>query len=376
MPVLLRQRKGKIAMRKRTHKKHRAGGAILTLLCASAAVWGAFNLLSGEQSPPGDLKGLEAAPPYAEDHKIMPGHETALDSPTKEYRVARDLPVNSSNVILIQAGNGGVLFEKNSAEKIYPASLSKIMTAIVALENLSDLSESILLNEEIYSGLHTENASVAGFTAGESVRAIDLLYGLMLPSGAECGIALADRVAGSESAFVGLMNGKARELGMNDTHFANTSGLHDVGHYSTAEDIAALLQYAIKNDIFYKIFTSARHSTPPTNKHENGLTFYSTLFSNIDNADFDGGSILGGKTGYTGEAGRCLASLAEKYGERFILVTCGAPGAEQPQGAPGAGRALGAPGGSSRGLQDDGWAQRLHIADAFAVYAAIAETAP
>lgn len=237
------------------------------------------------------------------------------------------------------------LYDKDSAAKIYPASMTKIMTAVVLLENLNDLNEVIVLKEKMYSGIYEANAMTAGFLPDEEVRAIDLLYGLLLPSGAECAIGLAEHVAGSESAFANLMNEKAWELGMNGTHFVNATGLHDAEHYSTVGDISVLLQYAIDNGTFYEIFTASSYSSRPTNLHQNGVTFYSTLFSNMDSADFDRGSILGGKTGYTDEAGQCLASLAEKDGERFILVTCGAPG--------------------------DYRIQKLHIDDTFTVYAAI-----
>jgi D-alanyl-D-alanine carboxypeptidase (penicillin-binding protein 5/6) len=324
-------------MRVRTyHKKKRRGRAgfmILTLICALIVIWGISDLVFDS------LYRTEAEEQAEEDSG------QAEEAPVKKYQIAHDLPVNSSNAILIRADNGDVLFDKNGEERIYPASMSKIMTAIVALENLRDLNEYIALNAEMYSRLYNAHASLAGFAAGERVRAIDLLYGLMLPSGAECGIGLADHIAGSESAFVDLMNDKALELGMNGTHFVNTSGLHDPQHYSTVSDMALLLRYALNNSVFYDIFTSAGHSVPPTNKQEEGLTFYSTLFANIDTPDFPDGFILGGKTGYTEEAGQCLASLAEKDGTRFILVTCGAYG--------------------------DHRTRKLHIDDAFAVYAAI-----
>ena len=122
-------------------------------------------------------------------------------------------------------------------------------------------------------------------------------------------------------------------------------GLHDARHFSTVRDIAVLLRYALGNDSFYQIFSSAWHSCQPTNLHPEGISFSSTLFSRIGSGDFSGGAILGGKTGYTNEAGLCLASLAVKDGGRFILVTSGAPGDYQTQD--------------------------LHIDDALTVYSAI-----
>src|SRR5699024_6501471 len=130
----------------------------------------------------------------------------------------------------------------SSDEKIYPASLTKIMTAIVAIENLPDLDEQIYLSEDMFEKLYSENASMAGFLPNEKVAAIDLIYGALLPSGAESCIGLADAIAGSEKSFVKLMNEKAEELGMNDTHFTNSTGLHDRNHYTTVNDIAKLLK--------------------------------------------------------------------------------------------------------------------------------------
>jgi len=248
-------------------------------------------------------------------------------------RPFQNIIINSSNAILIQLDKNGnqTLFDKGGEEKIYPASMTKIMTAIVALENIKDLDTKITLNKKIFTDMYNCNSAVAGFLEGETVRAIDLLYGLMLPSGGECSIGLAECVSESERAFVDLMNKKTAQINMINTHFTNSTGLHNQNHYSTANDIAALLEYALKNDTFCKLITTARYSTMPTNRHPDGITFYSTLFSKMDKPDFSGGVILGGKTGYTPEAGQCLASLSEKDGKQFILVTCGAPGDSKTQ---------------------------------------------
>lgn len=234
--------------------------------------------------------------------------------------------VNSSHVVLMSANGGKVIGEINGEEQIYPASLTKIMTVIVAIEELDDLEEKIMLDADIFPELYAGDATQAGFQAGEAVRAIDLLYGAILPSGAECCIGLADEIAGSEDAFVELMNKKAQKIGMENTHFCDTTGLHDPNHYSTAYDMAVLLKYAIRNDTFRGIIETSRHSTGVTNVHPDGITYYSTLFKNLNDPTVTGGKILGGKTGYTNEAGLCLASFAEIEGREYILVTAGAPG--------------------------------------------------
>ena len=234
--------------------------------------------------------------------------------------------INSPYAVLMQAKGGKVIGNMKADDRIYPASMTKIMTVIVAIENLDDLDQEITLTNEMFEGLYEQDATQAGFQPGEVVRAIDLLYGAMLPSGAECCNALADTIGGSEEGFMDLMNKKAEKLGMDGTHFCDTTGLHDPDHYSTVRDIAILLKYSLRNDTFREIIESARHSSGVTNIHPDGITYYSTLFKNLSDTSVTGGEILGGKTGYTDEAGLCLASFAVIDGREYILVTAGAAG--------------------------------------------------
>ena len=232
--------------------------------------------------------------------------------------------VNSSNVVLMDVKSGKVIGEMKGEDRIYPASMTKIMTAIVALEAFSDLDREITLSEDIFYALDGQDATQAGFQPGESVRIRDLVYGVILPSGAECCLALANEVSGAEADFVEKMNAKAKSIGMKNTHFVDCTGLHDPEHYSTAYDIALLLKYALHNDTFRDVIESHFHSTPGTNVHPDGITYYSTMFKNMSDTSVTGGEILGGKTGYTSEAGHCLASFAQIYDREYILVTAGA----------------------------------------------------
>lgn len=232
----------------------------------------------------------------------------------------------SPNAVLMDAGTGAILAEKNSDETIYPASLTKIMTVLLAVEACPDLDEKITVPEDIFASLQAQGASMAGFAAGETVSVRDLLYGALLPSGAECCETLARRVSGSEEAFAALMNQKAQELGMAHTHFCNSTGLHDEAHVSTVQDLAVLLRAALQNETFREIFTAERHTVQPTEQHPQGVTFHSSFLSKLDGSEVRGGNILGGKTGYTSEAGLCLASAAEIHGREYIFVTAGAPG--------------------------------------------------
>lgn len=270
---------------------------------------------------------------FLQDHVIYKSNQQ-IESPIKnqETRIYEEFneittdDLYSSNAILISLDDNEILLDKSSDEKIYPASLTKIMTAIVAIENLPDLDEQIYLSEDMFEKLYSENASMAGFLPNEKVAAIDLIYGALLPSGAESCIGLADAIAGSEKSFVKLMNEKAEELGMNDTHFTNSTGLHDRNHYTTVNDIAKLLKYALQNDIFREVYTSKRHTTKATNLRSDGITFQSTMFRKMKTDNVNNGTIKGGKTGYTEEAKLCLASLAEIDGKEYILVTANADG--------------------------------------------------
>ena len=270
---------------------------------------------------------------------IILGHNFGLDTNVIDFindirkPTVKELDIsgiNSPYAVLMQVRGGRVIGEINGEEQMYPASMTKIMTTIVAIENLKDLDQEITLTNEMFEGLYEQDATQAGFQPGETVRAIDLLYGVMLPSGAECCIALADTIAGSEADFVTMMNEKATKLGMTGTNFCDTTGLHDANHYSTAKDIAVLLKYALKDDTFREIIESPYHSTPGTNIHPDGITFYSTMFKNLSDTAVTDGQIMGGKTGYTGEAGHCLASFAEIDGTEYILVTGGASGTGIP----------------------------------------------
>ncbi|MGE8035666.1 MULTISPECIES: D-alanyl-D-alanine carboxypeptidase family protein [unclassified Lysinibacillus] len=240
-----------------------------------------------------------------------------------------DVDLRSSNAILVNLDENKVLLDKNSEEIIYPASLTKMMTVLVAIEHIKNLQDDVVLPREIFNDLYKENASVAGFLPNEKLTLKDLLYGSMLPSGAEATIGLAKYVAGSEREFVKLMNDKAKKLGMENTHFMNTTGLHHPDHFTTVKDLSLLLQYALKDNEFRNVYTAERYFIRPTNLHPEGIVLTNKMFHNMNSSALPRGEILGGKTGYTEEAALCLASLAKINGQEYILVTVGAEGSSQ-----------------------------------------------
>lgn len=230
--------------------------------------------------------------------------------------------VYSTNFVMIESQSGEVLYEQGKDEVIYPASMTKIMTLLIAIENIDDYDTFVTLDASIFTGLQEANASVAGFRINERVTIRDLLYGILLPSGADACVAIANYVAGDEDAYVELMNAKAVELGMEQTTFLNTTGLHLPGHVSSVNDIAKLLQFALKNPVFKAIFESKSYTTTPSNVHPNGIYLTSTTFNASDTSM---SYLLGGKTGFTFEAGLCLASAASQEGMDLVLVTAHAP---------------------------------------------------
>ena len=230
----------------------------------------------------------------------------------------------SNEAILIDAQTGEVIDELNADTCAFPASVTKMMTLLISCENLTDYDEVTPLPREIYDTLYYADLSTAGYECGEPITVNDLLYGLQLRSGAECCLGLANKIAGSEAAFVEMMNTRAQELGMTGTHFTNCTGLHNENHYSTVSDMAQLLQAGLKNEKFREVFSTSMYTSTPTTYHPGGMTIYSTFSQTLSSMDFEGGTFIGGKTGYTSEAGQCLASAATIDGHEFILVTFGA----------------------------------------------------
>ena len=237
----------------------------------------------------------------------------------------------SESAVLLDLDTGKIAAQKKSQEKIYPASLTKMMTVLLVLENGEDLDKQVRLSEDIFPDVYEEGIWMAGFLPGEHATVRDLLYGAMLPSGGECCKALAKEVAGSEEKFADLMNEKAEELGMKHTHFVNSTGLQDKKHYTTVKDLARLLEYAWKNGDFQAIFTKKSYTVPPTDGHPEGFTFYSLMFQEMEQSGITSDYILGGKTGYTSEAGLCLASVGTAGDKTYALVTAKADGSHDTQ---------------------------------------------
>lgn len=227
--------------------------------------------------------------------------------------------IQSRCAILVDSKTNTVIAETASNDIIYPASMTKVMTVIIACENVSDFSVKYQMKAEQIRKAANQGASMAGFWAGDLVTIKDLLYGTILPSGAEAAYALADYVAGSEEKYAALMNKKAHEIGMTLTNFTNVTGLHSDDHYSTVRDIAIMMEYAMNIPMVKEVMSAVTYTTT------HGKNLKSVVFNKTDykHQQYDNGVIMvAGKSGYTPEAAYCLATYYEdRSGNRYILVT-------------------------------------------------------
>ena len=232
--------------------------------------------------------------------------------------------IKAEAAILIDASNGHVLFEKNSAEKKFPASTTKIMTALVTLDAVKNgeisLEQPLTLSEEANATLAADGSGI-GLKVGEEMKLENLLQGLLIASGNDAAVCIAEGVAGSIDAFVERMNKKAAELKMTNTHFVNPHGLHDPDHYTTAADLATLARAAMKNETFRGIVECAHIYLPETNMSDKRY-FINTnnLVSRMRYPTYFYDKATGIKTGSTTEAGYCLVASAEDEGKSVISV--------------------------------------------------------
>lgn len=242
-----------------------------------------------------------------------------IDSDTAEIPASNDC----GGAIIIETATGRAVAARNPHTRFYPASTTKIMTLLVACENIKNYEDTFTMNLEITDPLYVAEASVAGFLNGEEITMTDLLYGLILPSGADAAIALAEKISGGEAEFVKLMNKKAEELGLTDTHFVNTSGLYDSEHYTTAYDMAVILDTALQNPVCKKVLSTYRYTTSKTPQHPEGIELSATLFDYMYGTEPKTATVLGGKTGFVNESGYCIASYGKsnETDNEYIVVT-------------------------------------------------------
>ena len=281
----------------------------------------------------------------AEADRVMPISETIseedmalLVSPTPKEDVPKEVYSASSTddtrtpgeeivsryAIVIDMDNDIVLSERNAYDKINPASMTKVLTALVASENLSeeDLDSKFTIPIEITDYTFKNDCSNVGFDRDETVTVRDLMYGTILPSGADAALGLAYYIAGSEEAFVELMNEKLEALGLSDSaHFTNCIGLYDENHYCTIYDMAMMMEAAMDNELCREVMSAHTYTTSKTAAHPDGITISNWFLRRIEDKD-TGGEVVCGKTGYVVQSGNCAVSYGiDASGNNYICAT-------------------------------------------------------
>ena len=248
---------------------------------------------------------------------------TTADNDSSVTALASNSPaLDATAALLVSPDSGMVLYSKNADQKRYPASTTKIMTALLTLENVSNLDETVTSEAVDFENV-TADSSNAGILLGEQVTVRDLLYALMLPSANEAAYMLARHVGGSWEQFVDMMNDRAAELGCTGTHFCNPCGLHEEDHYTTAHDLYLIAKEAMKDATFRDIVSTVQHRMAKTNLHEERIIYTTNqlIFSSFQPWSY--ANCLGIKTGHTSQAGNCFVGYAEYGDAKLFSVVLG-----------------------------------------------------
>lgn len=249
-------------------------------------------------------------------------------APVSAYKPST-FTLTAEGCLIANVDTDAVIYEKNADERMYPASLTKIMTAVVVLDECPDPQNTVVTcHKDVLDLLLGTDSSVFNLVDGEQLPALELLYILLVHSANDAANVLAEHFGGTIPGFVDKMNAKAAELGMTNSHFMNAHGLHDTSHYTTPRDMYTLTKHALKNETFKKIFGTVRHTVPATNMNPKNRILATTVFIQDPNTTLSNTyyrPVDGGKTGYTDDAGRCLVTFAEEDGITYICVVMKCP---------------------------------------------------
>lgn len=265
-------------------------------------------------------------------YQVGSGNNFGIDA-TGALLTPAQADFDATAVMLFEINSGTMVYAKNIDEVRYPASLTKVMTCLLALEH-GELTDQVTVSEEALADQDPSGSS-AGLVVGEVYSLEQLLYCLMIASGNDAAPVIAEHIAGSESAFIDMMNEKAEALGCSNTHFANTHGLHDDNHYTTARDIAKIMLAAMEYDTFLDIYSTSRYELPPTNMQEDSRILVTTnfLIGTTLTAEYYDSRVIGGKTGFTTPAGRCVVCTAQQGDLFYLCVVMGASSTTTEEGA-------------------------------------------
>ena len=291
------------------------GGLFVVLLTAMA------TSRPTEDVPQQTVMAAAPQPMEAVPQTVEPEQPFSVSETPETVQLGAELP--SAYAIVVDLDNETILAEKEARTVISPASMTKILTLLVAAEHVTDLDDTFTMTIDITDYCYVNGCSVVGLDVGETVTIRELLYGTILPSGADAALGLATYVAGSHEAFVELMNEKLEELGLSETaHFTNCVGLYDPEHVCTVYDMAMILKAAMDNELCRQVLDARTYETAPTEAHPDGQVLSNWFLRRIEDKDTGGLDVIAAKTGYVSQSGNCAASCAQAPdGSRYICVT-------------------------------------------------------
>jgi len=299
-------------------------GTYLTVFCIARG-----NSGTGNENEGGIMASTDATYPFKQEISVT---EPEYDDDASIIIGSGE--IRSDFALLIDVTDNKVIASRKYNQLIYPASMTKVMTLIVAIENLpheSSMDDVITVSDSVVKAMKKEDAGIYGFKAGDKLTVRELLYATILQSDGVACVELATYVAGSEENFVKLMNEKAAEMGLTKTHFTNCVGLHNESHFSTCKEIAMIMEYAMKNTHCANVLAARSYvlSNDFRNDNYTYTLYHATLETRFNNLrpKFTTVEVLGAKSGWTGSAsGYCMVSFAEgDNGHKYVLVTANAP---------------------------------------------------
>ena len=269
-----------------------------------------------------DVEPEVAEPKY--DNRSSVGNKYSYSEADNVAYLSSD-NMTSKNAILVDVDNALVTGSVDYKARIYPASMTKVMTLLVAAENIDDFNRKVKVSREAADYAYSKKLSAVDFALDEEVTLEDLCYGTILPSGADAAAELAIQVAGSMDAFVDMMNDRVDSLGLSGTtHFTNVSGSYDDNHYSTCYDIAVIMNAAMDNEYCRQVLSGHTYTTSKTTEHPEGITISNWFLRRIEDKE-TGGEVIGAKTGFVVQSGNCAVSyFTSDSGRNYIAVTADA----------------------------------------------------
>jgi len=311
--------------RRRRRKRMRQMRNLLMVICVLSigAVFFLFTKKAPAPSDPGeqDVSQPAVATPVIEEPEEKPEPVYAFHRTSDTADISSSFP--SKYAVLLDLESGEILAERDSNARINPASMTKILTLLVASEQIKDRSGTFTMTFDITDYCYVNECSVVGYEVGEVIPVEELFYGCILSSGADACLAMAEIAAGSHEAFVELMNKKLDELGLSDTsHFTNCVGLYDEDHYCTIQDMAWILKAALENEHCKQVLETKVYHTAATDEHPLGQDLSNWFVRRIEDEDTGDVLVRSAKTGYVGESGFCAASCGEaEDGKTYLCVT-------------------------------------------------------